>query len=85
MGPKSENVKISSEGGKHIFKNLETPVRKGTHSRSHAIAFDELSGAEEQDSEEAKVRRAPSLARGSISPPLYKLLDGLGRGSPRSR
>ena len=22
MGPKSENVKISSEGGKHIFKNL---------------------------------------------------------------
>ena len=22
MGPKSKNVKISNEGGKHIFKNL---------------------------------------------------------------
>ena len=61
-------------------KNLETPVRKGTHSRSHAMAFDELSGAEEQDSEEAKVRRTPSLARGSIPPPALQIA---GWATPR--
>ena len=38
-------------------KNLEPPVRKGTHSRSHAMAFDELSGAEEDGREEANIHR----------------------------
>ena len=38
-------------------KNLEKSVRKGTQSISHAMAFDELSGAEEDGREEANVHR----------------------------
>ena len=44
-------------------------MRKGTHSRSHAMAFDELSGAEEQDSEEVwrdKTLQAETHAIGSV-------------------
>ena len=40
-------------------KNLEKSVRKGTQSISHAMAFDELSGAEEDGREEANVHREP--------------------------
>ena len=38
-------------------KNLEKSVRKGTQFISHAMAFDELSGAEEDGREEANVHR----------------------------
>ena len=40
-----------------VTENVEAPMHKGTHSTSHAMAFDELSGVEEDNREEGNARR----------------------------